>query len=102
MIASGGFLTLLVLSAPWQGRASVWPWLLGWAVMAALLTRQAGLTGQGYRRIVAASGLSLGIVLYWPVLPTGVSPWLCLGLLSLAHASEEGVRLLGPKASAPP
>ena len=64
MIASGGFLALLVLAS--VGEATpFWPWLAGWSALAALLVRQSAARGAGWLQAAASFGLGVGFSVFY-------------------------------------
>jgi len=54
----------LVLASAAPGTMLVWPWLIGWTVIAAILLRQARLTDRGAVQLVAALGIAAGLVVF--------------------------------------
>ncbi|MCP3986694.1 MAG: DUF2339 domain-containing protein, partial [bacterium] len=81
LIASGGFFVLLLSAVP-AGPVPIWPWVLGWGVLAALTCRHARFPGRAWLQPVAAAGVGVGLTslhqLSSSVLP---SSWLFLALL---------------------
>ena len=67
LAVSLGFLLLTAAIPLTHSNPSVWPWMAAWAALAAVLVRQARITGQGLTEIAAASGLGLGFAAFWIV-----------------------------------
>ena len=66
LITSAGFLALLVFTPLWAGMsATFWPWLCGWAGLAALLIRQSVEPSRQHKQGLAALGLGLGFSLFY-------------------------------------
>lgn len=65
VITSLGFLGLLALVAMTATGTPLWPWMAGWAALAALAFRQAGLSGRGLIQQAAGFGLALGLSLFF-------------------------------------
>lgn len=60
LITAAGFLFVAAWMPSWTDAGSVWPWIVSWAALGALLVRQSALPGAGRRQIVAAVGVALG------------------------------------------
>ena len=100
ILAAGGFLVLLV-AAPERGD-TLWPWIAGWAGLAALLVRHGGFPGREVLHLVAALGMAMGFAEihsaeaaapWFPSLPT------YMGLLIAASIAFHAVALI-PRAAA--
>ena len=81
---------VLLLFAAGSSALPPWPWLAGWALLAALLYRQAVLPDLGILQVVAAAGLGVGLSslhLAHGGVPVGVTPTTLLGLLVLASTA---------------
>ena len=81
---------VLLLFAAGSPALPPWPWLAGWALLAALLYRQAGLPDLGMLQVVAAVGLGAGLSslhLAHGGVPQGVTPTTLLGLFVLASTT---------------
>jgi hypothetical protein len=63
-ITAFGFLWLLAVRPVPESGLSVWPWMLGWFALGALLARQSKLPGKGSLQIAAAVGVALGFSLF--------------------------------------
>ena len=88
LLAVGMF--VLLLFAAGSSALPPWPWLAGWALLAALLYRQAGLPDLGMLQVVAAVGLGAGLSslhLAHGGVPQGVAPTTLLGLFILASTA---------------
>ena len=98
VVAALGHLALLVALPVVGGSAVLVPWLAGWALLAALLARQAAATGGEWRAPAAAALVGLGLTLLfvenrWPAVPAAA---LALGGLAAGLArlrrGEDGRR----------
>ena len=91
-VAAIGLLTGLVFAHQGAETPTLWPWLVGWLALAALLVRQSILTGRTFQQIVAAFGLGLGFLVFFfghAGSPGFVSPVLYFGLaLAVAVAFQ--------------
>ena len=67
LITAAGFLALLIFTPLWVRMTPVplWPWLCGWAVLAALLMRQSVEPSRQHKQGLAALGLGLGFSLFY-------------------------------------
>jgi uncharacterized membrane protein len=95
-ITAFGFLWLLAVRPVPESGLSVWPWMLGWFALGALLARQSKLPGKGSLQIAAAVGVALGFSLFLILDPRGPGfppIELFLGLAILACASFQVVSL---------
>jgi uncharacterized membrane protein len=95
-ITAFGFLWLLAVRPVPESGLSVWPWMLGWLGLAALLVRQSALPGKGALQIAAAVGVALGFSLFLILDPRGAAfppIELFLGLAILACASFQVLSL---------
>ena len=66
LVAAGGFFILLI-GGSLTRVPSLWPWLVGWSLLATMLVRQAALPHSSYRQILAAGLLGSGFALYFGV-----------------------------------
>jgi uncharacterized membrane protein len=64
-IAAAGLLLLVAVRPLVDADAVFGPWLAGWVALAALLVRQAFVTGRGTPLVLAAAGSTLGWALYF-------------------------------------
>ncbi|MEX2300676.1 MAG: DUF2339 domain-containing protein [Bryobacterales bacterium] len=95
-ITAFGFLWLLAVRPVPESGSSVWPWMLGWFALAALLVRQSVLPGKGALQIAAAVAVALGFSLFLILDPRGAAfppIELFLGLAILACASFQVLSL---------
>ncbi len=88
VVAAVGFLLLLV-GVPLGAVESLWPWLAGWAVLAAVLVRLAGVAGFAWLTAVSGGLAGLGFALFFAVhgrTPALPAPPLFFGLVLAAAA----------------
>ena len=88
VVAAIGFLVLLV-GVPLGAVESLWPWLAGWAVLAAVLVRLAGVAGFAWLTTVSGGLAGLGFALFFAVhgrTPALPAPPLFFGLVLAAAA----------------
>ena len=64
MTASLGAFAVLIAAAT-RHEVSLWPWLVGWLALAALLVRHAGFSNRGRLQLGAAAGLAAGLWSYY-------------------------------------
>ncbi len=110
LLTAAGFLLLFLLVPLGMAAPSYWPWLTGWLGLAALLCRQSTAAEQGWRQLIAALGLGLGIGLFfqvhggpslWPVLFSALAAAVAFQILALPRRGEIplGSVLAGPRAA---
>jgi len=61
LVSAAGVFILFLFAGCTAESAAPWPWVAGWAVLTALLYRQAGFPGQGELQVAAAVGLGVAL-----------------------------------------
>jgi uncharacterized membrane protein len=84
LVSSLGFLALLVLAATESRVVKPWPWVVGWAILGALLVLHSRWPGRAWVQVAAGLGPAFGIMIsidaYGPS-AIGLESWAWIGLI---------------------